>query len=322
MERSAILAQAATRSTPDDLPPHVTAGLALGPAPSLGSPADPGRDRADPASCRRSSASGWNHSRAAEALGIGRTTLWRKLKEYGIDGRRLERRREASAAFQNGTRVSRPGTRPIGAPPSAPWPTHPRGSDDGRHPASWTTSPRAITARALAGHRGHPSGRPTASRPPSASSGADAFDVIVTDLRMPDGVGLDVLHAAKTHCPDANVILLTGVSGLGVGQGGDAARRVRLLREGAGARGALPEDRQCARGASRAPAHRTRLPRDASGGAAATAEGEHRYLTVLFADMRGSTELLAGRDLDEAREILDGVIERLMAAGATRPAAP
>ena len=30
--------------------------------------------------------------------------------------------------------------------------------------------------------------------------------------------------------------------------------------------------------------------------------------------MRGSTELLAGRDLDEAREILDGVIERLMAA--------
>ena len=38
---------------------------------------------------------------------------------------------------------------------------------------------------------------------------ADAFDVIVTDLRMPDGVGLDVLHTAKLHCPDANVILLT-----------------------------------------------------------------------------------------------------------------
>jgi transcriptional regulator of acetoin/glycerol metabolism len=28
---------------------------------------------------------GWNHSRAAEALGIGRTTLWRKLKEYGLE---------------------------------------------------------------------------------------------------------------------------------------------------------------------------------------------------------------------------------------------
>src|SRR5262247_2683384 len=38
---------------------------------------------------------------------------------------------------------------------------------------------------------------------------AGAFDVIVTDLRMPDGVGLDVLHTAKTQCPDANVILLT-----------------------------------------------------------------------------------------------------------------
>src|SRR5205807_2533573 len=46
----------------------------------------------------------------------------------------------------------------------------------------------------------------------------------------------------------------------------------------------------------------------------ASPEGEHRYLTILFADIRGSTELLAGRDLDEARQILDGVIERLMAA--------
>src|SRR5262249_48394208 len=38
---------------------------------------------------------------------------------------------------------------------------------------------------------------------------AGVFDVIITDLRMPDGVGLDVLHAAKSHSPDANVILLT-----------------------------------------------------------------------------------------------------------------
>ena len=28
---------------------------------------------------------GWNYSRSADALGIGRTTLWRKLKEYGIE---------------------------------------------------------------------------------------------------------------------------------------------------------------------------------------------------------------------------------------------
>ena len=41
----------------------------------------------------------------------------------------------------------------------------------------------------------------------------DAFDVIVTDLRMPDGDGLDVLRAARTHCPDADVILLTAYAG-------------------------------------------------------------------------------------------------------------
>ena len=69
---------------PGDLPPHVTAGLALGPAPSLGSPqtlAETERILIMQALER----SGWSHSRAAEALGIGRTTLWRKLKEYGID---------------------------------------------------------------------------------------------------------------------------------------------------------------------------------------------------------------------------------------------
>src|SRR5229473_3529911 len=39
------------------------------------------------------------------------------------------------------------------------------------------------------------------------------FDVIVTDLRMPDGDGLDVLRAARAHCPEADVILLTAYAG-------------------------------------------------------------------------------------------------------------
>jgi two-component system response regulator HydG len=83
MERAAILARS-DAVTPEDLPPHVAAGLQLGPSPAL-----PGQVTL--AEAERSlilqtlERFGRNHSGAAEALGIGRTTLWRKLKEYGID---------------------------------------------------------------------------------------------------------------------------------------------------------------------------------------------------------------------------------------------
>src|SRR5262249_58718929 len=43
-------------------------------------------------------------------------------------------------------------------------------------------------------------------------------------------------------------------------------------------------------------------------------DGERRYLTVLFAAMRESMELLVQQDLDEARQVVDGVIERMMDA--------
>jgi class 3 adenylate cyclase len=43
-----------------------------------------------------------------------------------------------------------------------------------------------------------------------------------------------------------------------------------------------------------------------------TLEGERKQVTVLFADLKGSMELLAGRDPEEARKILDPVIERMM----------
>jgi len=43
-------------------------------------------------------------------------------------------------------------------------------------------------------------------------------------------------------------------------------------------------------------------------------EGERKQVTVLFADMKGSTELLADRDPEEAGKILDPVLEQMMAA--------
>jgi len=46
----------------------------------------------------------------------------------------------------------------------------------------------------------------------------------------------------------------------------------------------------------------------------AALEGERKHVTVLFADLKGSMELLADRDPEEARKILDAVLERMMEA--------
>src|SRR5262249_17029872 len=43
-------------------------------------------------------------------------------------------------------------------------------------------------------------------------------------------------------------------------------------------------------------------------------EGERKQVTVLFADLKGSMELLAESDPEEARQLLDPVLERMMAA--------
>jgi class 3 adenylate cyclase/tetratricopeptide (TPR) repeat protein len=43
-------------------------------------------------------------------------------------------------------------------------------------------------------------------------------------------------------------------------------------------------------------------------------EGERKQVTVLFADMKGSMELLAERDPEEARKILDPILEQMMEA--------
>jgi class 3 adenylate cyclase len=43
-------------------------------------------------------------------------------------------------------------------------------------------------------------------------------------------------------------------------------------------------------------------------------EGERKQVTVLFADVKGSLELLSDRDPEEARKLLDPVLERMMEA--------
>jgi class 3 adenylate cyclase len=43
-------------------------------------------------------------------------------------------------------------------------------------------------------------------------------------------------------------------------------------------------------------------------------EGERKQVTVLFADLKGSMELLAERDPEDARQLLDPVLAHMMAA--------
>src|SRR5438105_8433801 len=43
-------------------------------------------------------------------------------------------------------------------------------------------------------------------------------------------------------------------------------------------------------------------------------EGERKQVTILFADLKGSMELLADRDPEEARRLLDPVLQRMMDA--------
>jgi two-component system, NtrC family, response regulator HydG len=83
MERTAILARNDAIG-PDDLPPHIAAGAPLGPAPVL--PREQTLAEVEKAHILQTlERCGWNHSRAAEALNIGRTSLWRKLKEYHLE---------------------------------------------------------------------------------------------------------------------------------------------------------------------------------------------------------------------------------------------
>ena len=171
-----------------------------------------------------------------------------------------------------------------------------------------------LTLGLLLRHRGHLVREADSVSAAVSALGADAFDVVVTDLRMPDGHGLEVLQAAKARCPDANVIVLTAHPGW------ESAREaMRLGAFDYFEKGQEPDGLfRRIDGALEEQAFRRRIglagtPRAVPTGTP-TPAGARRHLTVLFADMRGSMELLAGHDLDEAREVLDAVIERLMEA--------
>src|SRR5262249_59935672 len=131
--------------------------------------------------------------------------------------------------------------------------------------------------------------------------GATPFDLIITDLWMPDGQGLDVLRVARERCPDANVILLTAHPGWE-----SAKEAMRLGAFDYFEKGQEPDGLfQRIDKALEEQASRRRVPFDALDSIAPSPrpalDDERRYLTVLFADMRESMELLARRDLDEAR---------------------
>jgi DNA-binding NtrC family response regulator len=85
MERTAILARNDLVG-PNELPPHIASGVPLSPAPVL--PQEQTLAEMEKSHILQTlERCGWNHSRAAEVLGIGRTSLWRKLKEYHMEER-------------------------------------------------------------------------------------------------------------------------------------------------------------------------------------------------------------------------------------------
>ena len=110
-------------------------------------------------------------------------------------------------------------------------------------------------------------------------------DLVVTDLRLPDGQGLEVLQAAKTRWPDTQVILLTAYAGW------ESAKHAIQLGAFDYVEKAQEPEALFARIDA---ALREQAVRRAAGPAAsqltarAGPEGERCVLTVLFADLQRS----------------------------------
>ncbi|MGH7312418.1 MAG: sigma-54-dependent transcriptional regulator, partial [Candidatus Rokuibacteriota bacterium] len=70
-----------------------------------------------------------------------------------------------------------------------------------------------LTMTLLLRRRGHRVLQANGAMAAVKTLGEEMVDLVITDLRMPDGSGLDVLRAAKANAPDASVILLTAYAG-------------------------------------------------------------------------------------------------------------
>src|SRR5262249_56439922 len=128
------------------------------------------------------------------------------------------------------------------------------------------------------------------------------------------GAGSEWPGAARGRCPGRNVILLAAPPGWESAKGAVQLGAFDYLERGQEPDGLFQRIDK----ALQEQASRRHLPTVRSESALAvprpTADGERRYLTVLFADMRESMELLARQDLEEARQVLDGGSERMMDA--------
>jgi class 3 adenylate cyclase len=175
-------------------------------------------------------------------------------------------------------------------------------------------SPR-LTLALLLKRRGHRVCEADGVTAALRSLGRERPDVVITDLKMLDGAGLDVLRAAKVHCPEADVIVLTGYAGWESAKEAMRLGAADYFEKGHDPEGLLQrlarvlEDQERRQGPLGA-----RAAAPGGSGGATVVDGERAVLTVLFADLRGSLELLAARDLEDGRMILDAVLARMIEA--------
>jgi class 3 adenylate cyclase len=175
------------------------------------------------------------------------------------------------------------------------------------------TPARRATARLLR-DRGHGVREADGLRSAIAALEGEAFDLILTDLRMPDGNGLDVLRASRARRPEALVILLTAYA-----EWQSAKDAMRLGAVDYLEKGTAPEEFvrrvEDAVALTRGDWMGTDNPTLTNAlGSPDAVRGERMVLTVLLADLRESLQLIAGQDLEGARALLDAVVGRLIDA--------